>query len=653
MGTNPRAYQRQYQAEYRRVHKQRDYHTQPANDVLPEIIAWDGEGTTAPDGTPQPYVLLMNSLGGEWYERNGLSTMQIFRALMEYANSHKHALHFIYGGSYDTNMWLRDLPERALRDVWQTGSTVWNGFYIEYRPRKMFKLKHLGSALSITIWDAFPWCQSSFVKAVTDYLGADYEDLPLIREGKARRSTFDESERNYIRKYTSAELVALVRLCQGLIIRLHSAGIYVRRWDGPGAAAAAILRERGIRAHKAETPEGVKYAAAVAYSGGRIELLQYGNYEKPVYHYDIHSAYPAAMEHLPSLAHGTWAHHTRKHPLQDTALYHLQWHAPAVGKAVPFYPFPFRTEDGSIYYPGDGESWIWGPEYIAYLENRTRFDIEVECVESYTFTPATDTQPFTWVREMYDLRQQWKREGNAAEWALKLGLNSLYGKLAQTVGWSLTRKPPYYQLEWAGLITSYTRAQLMRAACNAPGACVMFATDGVFATEPLPVSEGGALGEWESATHQGITAVQSGVYWIRDDDWRVWSRGYNPEELVRDNILAAWNARTQTLQIPQTRFLTLGSALAGSTISPAWRSWKTAPRDLQLGPTGKRVQAAGRARATIPARGLVRTLPAYLSAGANLGVSTPYERAWKEGLRDTVDGVPLLVYEDEVMDTGV
>lgn len=626
-----------------------------ARDTVPPIVAWDGEGVAVADGEPQPYVLLMNSAGGVWYARDGLPTAEVFRALIQGARDHrKPTLHFIYGGSYDVNQWLRDLPEPLLRTLWKDGKVRWHGYYIEYRPRKMFRLKHLASNLSITVWDAYPWCQRTFIAALAEYLGRDYIDYDLIAAGKARRSTFADDEREYVQTYTSAELRALVLLVQELIARLYNADIYPNRWDGPGAAAAAMLGAHGMKAHKADTPAGVDYAGAVAYSGGRIELLQYGNYEGTIYHYDIHSAYPAAMVTLPSLANGAWQHYRGAPVLHAHALYHVVWRSPALGVVRPFYPFPFRADDGSIYYPPDGATWVWGPEYIAYCDNAEYWNMDVEVVESYVFNAISDARPFGWVGALYDLRAQWKREGNGAEWALKLGLNSLYGKLAQTIGWTDTRRPPYYQLEWAGLITSFTRAALLRAAMTNPDACVFFATDGLFATERLPLSLGGALGEWGEEIHEGLTCVQSGVYFVKDNGtWRTWSRGYNPDELKRDAILSAWRAHTAKMQIPQTRYLTLGSALASpGKVSAHWRSWRTAPRDLSLRATGKRADATAKS-ARNPARSLVRSEPAYVTGESLSQHSRPYSRAWKGGTVATEDGVSVLTYDDELAETTI
>lgn len=646
------------------------------HDVFPDIVAWDGEGLTVADGTPQPYVYMANSKGDSWIDTDSLSTLSILAALTEAGAKYKASKHFIFGGSYDANQWLKDVPEgktptanskgSGLRRLWSTGKLYWEGFLIMYRPRKSFYVREYKTGNSITIWDAFPWFQSSFVAAIRKYLGADYKDYDLIASMKAQRSQFRVEDLPQIEQYTQAELRALVELVRYMLQQLWNASIYPSRYDGPGAAAAYLLKQHDITAHKADTPAVIREPAAVAYSGGRIELMQYGTFRKRVYHYDVHSAYPAAMRELPSLAGGSWLHKLGDFRSRSTTtLYRVKWMPARSGKSRPrFYPFPFRTSDGSIYYPDSGESWIWGPELDAYFDNEHCFSLRVEILESYEFRAApASPKPFDWVGVLFELRDKWKREGNGAEYGLKLGLNSLYGKLAQTVGWNEKHSPPYYQIEWAGLITSMTRAQLLRAACTNPDAVIMFATDGIFSTKPLALNMGDNLGDWGEETHDGISVVQSGVYFLHDGGaTRAYTRGYSFERVrplesdserdarYAEIVARAWELGERRIPLRQSRFCTLGSALQGTRISKRWRAWATDDRYLDLRPTGKRIALPSRRN---PARGLLRSAPASLVESYTGVISAPYTRAWREELQEQINGVRLDIYEDEIEDAGI
>jgi len=103
------------------------------------------------------------------------------------------------------------------------------------------------------------------------------------------------------------------------------------------------------------------------------------------------------------------------------------------------------------------------------------------------FVSAVDEKPFAFVQELFDQRSKivaeteakikvWKAGGeqgprpyNIWEKAIKLVLNSLYGKTAQSLG-SRGEIPNSSNPFYAGAITAGTRAQLLRAMlCNPHG----------------------------------------------------------------------------------------------------------------------------------------------------------------------------------------
>src|SRR5437660_9483876 len=98
--------------------------------------------------------------------------------------------------------------------------------------------------------------------------------------------------------------------------------------------------------------------------------------------------------------------------------------------------------------------------------------------EAWEWIPASSTKPFSFIPDVYAYRQQLIQEGSGAEKALKLAINSLYGKTAQSVGYSTDRnrgKPPYHNMVVAGMTTSKTRAKLMEAAMQKPDSVIMLA----------------------------------------------------------------------------------------------------------------------------------------------------------------------------------
>jgi hypothetical protein len=649
-----------------------------------KFVAWDGEGVTLADGK-HIYAMLCTSAADEpsLINLRGLGTLDCLDMLCRVGQRERNAIHVAFVASYDVNMILADVSPAVLKSVWAGKWTIIGGQYIVcYRARKSFTVKRwerrkrgqppLANRPGIVLWDVFGFFQSSFVEACSKYLGHDWPGLDEVRRQKARRSIFSTDEINDIHHYCKLECSLLVQLMERLRDYLDTAELPVRRWDGAGACAAALLQREGIQQHKALFPPDIRRAAQYAYAGGRMEVCRYGNIrDTPIYHYDINSAYPTAMCTVPSLAAGRWHHHKVRpayRPEYPFSLYRISWD---LSDGV-MYPFFWRAYNCSIYFPASGHGWYWGPEVEAALvaQGQGIFRGRITVHEAYHWEPSDATvEPFEWLPKLYEQRKSWKREGVGAEKVIKLAINSLYGKCAQHLGGTADAPPRYHQLEWAGYITSYTRAMLYKAALPAlhNKNIIMCATDALYSLEPLDVPTGDKLGQWEAHTHCGATVVQSGVYWT-DDRHRDGSiisgsfcRGFDKGSLNRDNIIAAWANGQTHFEASLTRFVTMGSALAGKKSIAHWCRWRTVPRMLSLTSDGtKRVDELDPAdwtRAHGPHTGLIHTraaLPAAQAAGQKM--SAPYPLPWvpEPSVRPddpTLDGVSLRVLEAEAYDT--
>lgn len=556
------------------------------------FIGWDGEGYTDSSGVHH-YMMLVASTGEHILAPEGqsLSTFRCFDLFLRVAETYPRHNHVIFAGGYDFNMILKNLSRQDCERLHKTGRLFFGPYKIEHRHRKSVSIRDRNSNRHVVIYDCWPFFQTSFVKTLEAW--GLTEELDAIKEGKGERGRFLYENHEEILAYCRTELRSLVHLMDQFRDGLRTTDILVNRWDGPGAVAGALFQRHSVKSHK-RTMEGplvpVNKAAQRAYFGGRIEGIRFGNYEGETYYYDINSAYPAGIAQLPSLAGGRWRHSRAKDPEPSPcSLYHLKWNVLEY-PPQPFYPLPFRRPDGTISFFPKGRGWFHSPEY-----ELVRGTPGVEVLESWLFEPATDEKPFQWVQEMYDLRREWKAAGKGEEKILKLGLNSLYGKMVQQLGWTQDRGlPPYHQLEWGGYVTSYTRASLYRAASTEADSIVGFETDGVISTRPLSVDCGTDLGQWGSETYSGVTYVQPGVYWLlADNTWTPKHRGFDPGTLTRDAVLEAWQAGEPLVRALSTRFVGMGLALQENW--DLWRRWETRPRWLGAWPYNpKREHPSGR-----------------------------------------------------------
>ncbi|HKU53408.1 MAG TPA: DNA polymerase, partial [Nitrospira sp.] len=551
------------------------------------FIGWDGEGYTTDDGRHH-YMLFGSSVGDE-ISSPSLGTRECLDLLLSVEQKYPDSFHVIFAGNYDVNMMLKDMPTSYLRRLKETGMVRWEGYSIGYIKSKMFRVKR--GTVSVTLYDVFTFFATSFVKALEEYIGADDDDVRRIREGKSQRSEFGYEDLENVAEYFRAELRYLVRLCDTLRDYLTTAGIRLAKWHGPGAVASAVLKSKKLK--RIPLIEEVSTAAQYAYTGGRFEQFKIGTYEGPVWQYDIRSAYPSAIATLPRLG-GEWRHVDSPRDVQSFGLYRCVYESAGRDVSLP-HPFAWRHRNGAVFYPPKhGGGWIWGVELLSSMRHAPG---EIRILEGWEYNDSGE-RPYAWIAEMYQQRVDWKEQGNAAQLALKLAMNSIYGKLAQQVGWRLRDGvpvlPSFHQLEYAGYITAHARSQLYAAMMQSPDALIATETDAVYSMKPLELAVGKALGEWEEKRYDGVIYVQSGLYFARDgDEWKHRTRGFGRGDIeverLRDWLATMHSAddayTAEPFRVSQTRFKTLGTSLGKED----WRTWVTTEREISAGtPGGKR-----------------------------------------------------------------
>lgn len=596
------------------------------------FIGWDGEGVTV--NGKHRYIMLLSSDGDRLVKPEGLSTLDCLHHLADGGARNKTRHHVGFAFSYDSNMILGDLPRDTIKLIWKGATVEWEGFKIRYRPRRELTIVRIEDKARICIWDVFGFFQCSFVEALRQYKIASADHIESM---KLRRAIFTLDEIDDIEKYCAEECQYMEDLASKFGDYLIEAGLTISRFDGAGAVAGALLRVNDVDKHRKRQPKKLTKAAQHAYYGGRIEMVQYGhNPRRKVYQYDLRSAYPAAMQNAPCLYCGDWKwSRDSLRTIQEFSLYHIEWEL--TGNVLPF---PWRSPDGSVFFPRTGEGWYWGCEVIAAKEALRRGVIggKIKIRERWEYEIKCTHKPFGWVPKMYKQRAQWKAEGIGAEKVLKLGLNSIYGKTAQRIGGQFGRAPKWHQIEWSGYTTSKTRAELYKAALPAIaiGAAVMFATDAIVSLVKLPqLTIGEELGQWDLAEYTGLTAVQSGVYWLGEEH-AAHTRGFRPDELDPMQIVAAWKRGDTIFPAKARRFIAMGRAIMGDVSWSKWRQWLEEPRELHLSPSGTKralpigLRDVGRFRVR-PENGLIQTIPADVEYWQlKRKMTTPIALPWED-----------------------
>lgn len=556
----------------------------PDTNMYRPILAIDGEGITDKNGRHR-YVMLAAS-DGSFVQGRELTSVQCFDYLLSLPKRH---LIVGFSISYDVAKWMAFLPKETLQELWISGAVRHGGYSIRYAPGKQITIRHRDGR-SVHIYDVFGYFQRSFVAALEEWKVGTDAQVARIREMKASRGTFSNEGMEEMLAYCQEECRLLVEVMTKLRNAIIEGDIPMKAWYGAGAIAAAILEKEGVKKHVERQPP-VKYSEAIlsAYFGGRFELFESGEHQN-VYLYDIRSAYPAILQTLPCQTHLVYSDHEGYVP-SEWALYLCGWDIPP---RTAYPPFPFRdAKTRQILYPVRGMGWYHASEVRAAIR---LFGEHINIRRSIVLSPrcpdVCPKLPFTFVPDYYEYRQWLKNQGSQAQLTIKLGLNSLYGKTAQGVGFG-DKKPPFQSYLYAGMITAGTRAMLLDVIAQSPQSIIWTATDGIASKVPLNLPEGERLGEWEATYADWVFCVQPGVYQVcKDGKVETRSRGFGKQETAFDEIKVAYNAAPiwGEYKYTTTRFVGLGSALSRKDFWGAFGRWKEMERTIKFYPSKRHPQ---------------------------------------------------------------
>jgi hypothetical protein len=626
--------------------------------------------------------------------------LHIIEWLLSLRETWPEAIFVSYAFNYDATQIFSSLPLEVARDIHRAypsrfteppGRRVpifWRGYHIDYMAGKWLELArlddegHVINGTRIKIFDVFSFFQSSFLKAAENVAGAITDrERAIIEKGKAARGEFEKWTLDELREYTGAELRVLSRMMGIVREALAELGIKLKSWHGPGAVAKEVLKKHEIprwlkssksplSADPAKMSEQQK-AAHIAFFGGHIELYRQGVIASEFFDYDLASAYPAEMVDLPPMHGGEWRFERADFHLRGAKKEDKDFYEKWLSELSPYsmveiettgeipnaigYPLPYRLEDDCVIYPPNIRGYYFAREAAAAfrwarVNRRGSWDFIIR--SAHIFKPAppsrcSNQRPFSFVPDYFARRASLPKTSMLG-WSIKLILNSLYGKQAQSRG-EVGKVPDVFNPWVAGAITAGTRARILDAIARDMDAVIMIATDGLFTTRELPVAVNRgakALGTWEVDTLPAGLFIQSGVYF---DGKNVKTRGFNPNnvraadgsKLSKDELAEfmwrevprAWTKRRDKLKLSADVFQTLGRGVVNEASFELAGYWGLAAREVN-------VNSAGAKRKVMPAdprraRELVPTWPKSVDGarlfdqgGAGVPMSKPAAVEW-------------------------
>ena len=566
------------------------------------FVAWDGEGSEVPEGTPQPYMLFGNS-DGLSIEAEELTTESCLALILQ---GDPDVINFGFAFNYDVNQILWNLSTGKMNWLARHGKVKYKGYRIEWVPGKWFQVGRVqGNKKTIKIYDVFHFFNVALVTndpknpgALDKYEIGTPEQRAWLADMKKARPQFSWAEIQKVKEYWILEGELMVALMDHIRVLFADAGMYITTWHGPGAVARYMLNGRKVKDAQNDLRKShpfVWLAARFAFSAGRFEQFRAGLHLGDVWNYDIHSAFPYAIQFLPDLNKGHWEYtrNVDRNAISeyDFAVFQIDYAYSGTDKKFP-HPLFRRLVNDNICWPDKVRGWYWAPEASLVKDNPdARFN------EAWIFH-SDGSKPMAWIADIYDTRERLKSMGNPMEYPFKLGMNSCYGQFAQRAGWQNQKvpgPPRYHQLEWAGYITSMCKRMVYLVAkwCWDRGALVTIDTDAVCSTiripnEILPNGIGPRLGQWEESRADGILLWQSGFYWLKKgDDWTKCRTRGAPRGTIP--IERAWESLPTLEPIKYDKKMFVGYGMSRQLhLFHKWRSWIARPTEVTFGGRGKR-----------------------------------------------------------------
>jgi hypothetical protein len=506
-------------------------------------IGIDGEGVGKSD---HKYIFLAAATENRkqrWSveNKNGLKTTACLDFILWLPEVNTRITDFSFG--YDSTKILRDVDNENLYKLFRPSIRRRRNEKRSKMGPKPIQWKHyiinwLGGKLTVStkktpkrhLWDVWKFFQCTFVAALKEWKVGDPAVLKHMQYMKDNRSEFDKLSFDAVKEYCFDECAYMAQLSAKLYDAHETAGLKLRNLYGAGSSGAAMLESMEIKDKITACMPEMIWAVASAYFGGRFECSVLGTITDPVYNYDISSAYPYQIYHLPCLEHAKWTLIKNRSELDkyERALVHYALPKSNTCINQGWGPFPFRDVDGSISFPtSSGGGWVWQDEY----KQGEKLFSNVVFKEAWVMHKNCDCHLFKRISEYYLERLKIGKEG--AGIAIKLGTNSVAGKIMQSIGNAI-----FNDWRWAGMITSGCRAQALEAAGlhKDMNNLFMIATDGIYTREVLPLPEPKdtgtlirvldrstgkkvckPLGGWETTTYwKGIFFARPGVYFPLD-----------------------------------------------------------------------------------------------------------------------------------------
>ena len=483
-----------------------------------KVMALDFE---AEDGNA---FLLMDSEGKKLDYPN-----MSFESLVKFLFKYEGKWCFFWNLGYDALCILKFLPRSVLDSYKQNRKLKFHymGYVFHYIPNKQLTIRK--GKHSVSFYDIAQYYEKKpLAKTFSENFSKEIPPDYLAMKDKRKDFTLEYYLRHKkeIRRYCKLDCDYTKQLSEKWLDTFNETFVfYSRNWVSSGYCAEKVLLNNHIPIPKFnEIPYIAQEIAWSSFYGGRFELIMRG-FVRYCCLYDVNSAYPYALTQLPDLTEGKWYTDYKIHSKTQVGFFHI---IADIAEGVKVCPFPFRNKNNMILYPsGKFETYVTLHELLS-VKNDNR--IKYKILESAQFIPNKNcSYPFRkFIEKTYQKRLDLGKNNPQGQ-AIKLILNSMYGKMAQTTD---NKFGNLFNPIIASFITGFARAQLYQFVKdnNLEKQVVAFATDSIAIRQNIPNLDSTKLGEMKLDKEGHDVYYLSNGYYRFNGKWKNRGIGNDPAE---------------------------------------------------------------------------------------------------------------------------
>lgn len=377
----------------------------------------------------------------------------------------------------------------------------YNGYNIRLINGKLLTISKKGTRF--ILYDVYGFFRKPLYDVVKIWLQKDIKLLDTT-------SSASNAKFSVILNRSNAETKYIEKLTTVLNESLVENGINLSRYHGVTTISSWLLSKtkakKEFHSYKHRTQLGGNLYKAVmqAYYGGRTEQFKIGTFKDGVNVFDINSAYAYAVLSLPVLT-SLPIPVSEYHPEYPFAIWFCHYDFTKLDSYFGF--LPNRDAGNSVKYKQRGKGFFWSPEINYIVQN---YPDCIEVLHGY-YIPYHKAHFTKGVRELYKLRIKLQELSHPLEKIIKLALSAIYGKFCQQ------QKGYYYNMMYAGYITSLTRMKLLEATKNNEEKTICFLTDAIHTTSgTVNGTCSKIIGDYKHNTYSKGVYLDNGVYRLYD-----------------------------------------------------------------------------------------------------------------------------------------